>query len=168
MIARTMRRRGAVRFGGALLGLAVLLGGCASGEPAETPGPAEPRPTASPAPTPSATTGAPIAASLTITLDEGGTSPTETFTLTCDPVGGDHPDPEAACASLVRAGGAAAFAPTPVDVMCTQQWGGPQVARVTGEVDGGRVDATFTRTDGCEISRWDALAPLLGSEGGAA
>ena len=28
-------------------------------------------------------------------------------------------------------------------------------------------EVRFDRTNGCEIARWDALAPLLGSAGGA-
>ena len=134
--------------GGALAVL--LLAGCADlgGDPDEDPGD-DPR-----------------ATQLTIVLDENGDGATRTFTLTCDPAGGDHPDAEAACAALA-AGGIAAFAPTPPDVACTEIWGGPQVATVDGTVDGERVIATFTRANGCEISRWDALAPLLGSAGGA-
>ena len=134
------------RLGGALITV-LLLAGCADGD-----GPGE---------DPSAP-----AAHLTIVLDEAGNGATRTFTVTCDPVGGDHPDAAAACAAL-DAGGIAAFAPTSPDVVCTDQWGGPQVATVDGTVDGQRVIATFTRTDGCEISRWDALASLLGSRGGA-
>ncbi len=33
--------------------------------------------------------------------------------------------------------------------------------------DGTPVSGAFARTNGCEISRWDALAPLLGSGGEA-
>jgi hypothetical protein len=40
-------------------------------------------------------------------------------------------------------------------------YGGPQVAEVRGTWDGVDVDARFQRTDGCEIARWDRLAPLL-------
>jgi len=41
-------------------------------------------------------------------------------------------------------------------------FGGPQQATVSGTVGGQPVAAAFRRTNGCEISRWDALAPLLG------
>jgi len=104
---------------------------------------------------------------LTIELDESGTGETSTFHLTCDPAGGDHPDAEAACQALADAGGAAAFTPVAADMMCTQIYGGPQTARVIGTVDGQQVEGDFKRTDGCEIGRWDAIAPLLGSAGGA-
>jgi hypothetical protein len=47
--------------------------------------------------------------------------------------------------------------------MCTQQYGGPEVARVTGTIDGRRVDVEIDRTDGCGIAEWSALTALLGS-----
>ena len=105
--------------------------------------------------------------SLTIILDEDGQGPGERFTLTCGPPGGEHPDPEAACSALEAAGGAEAFAPVPKDVACTEIYGGPQTAEVVGAVRGTPVEAQFSRVNGCEIARWDALAPLLGSAGGA-
>jgi hypothetical protein len=51
--------------------------------------------------------------------------------------------------------------------LCTQQYGGPQIAVVTGIFHGRPVSSIFRRTDGCEIARWNAMAPLLGSAGGA-
>ncbi|KGM09436.1 proteinase inhibitor I4 serpin, partial [Cellulomonas bogoriensis 69B4 = DSM 16987] len=103
--------------------------------------------------------------SLTITVDPTGEGATTTWTLTCDPPGGDHPDPEAACAQLAQVG-TEGLAPVPADAMCTQQWGGPQTATVTGTLDGTAVDATFRYTDGCEIHRWDALSAVLGNADG--
>ena len=105
--------------------------------------------------------------SLTITLDEDGDGSGETFSLTCGPPGGEHPDPDAACAALEAAGGAEAFAPVPKDMACTEIYGGPQTAAVVGSVRGTPVEAEFSRVNGCEIARWDTLAPLLGSAGGA-
>jgi hypothetical protein len=107
-----------------------------------------------------------VAADLTVTLDETGSGTTTTWHLTCGPDGGDHPDPAGACAALAAAGGAAAFTPPRADVACTEQYGGPQTAHVEGTVAGARVNADFSRTNGCGISRWDPLAPLLGSAGG--
>ncbi len=104
------------------------------------------------APAPSAGT------SLTISVDPGkGGTPVE-WTLTCDPPGGSHPDPSAACAALT---GADPFAPVPTDRVCAQVFGGPQTATVTGTWQGKPVNATFSRTDGCQTQRWDALVPLL-------
>jgi hypothetical protein len=34
-------------------------------------------------------------------------------------------------------------------------------ARVTGTWQGRQVDATFDRSNGCEISRWQTLEPVL-------
>jgi hypothetical protein len=90
------------------------------------------------------------------------------YTLTCDPPGGDHPDPEAACAALERLG-AEAFEPVPSDAICTQVYGGPMEARVEGVVAGQPVDAHLAYTDGCQIARWDVLADVVPRpEGGLA
>lgn len=55
-----------------------------------------------------------------------------------------------------------AFDPVPPGTACTQVFGGPQTARVTGSLRGERVDAAFARSNGCEISRWERIAALLG------
>lgn len=146
---------------------ALLLAGCASLEPGGSPDDPvssddSPGPTPSPTEEPPAE---PVTADLTIVVDATGEGATQTFTLTCSPDGGDHPDPAAACAALAQAG-VEAFAPTPRGVACTEQWGGPQVATVQGTVDGEQISARFDRTNGCEISRWDRLAPVFGPDAG--
>jgi hypothetical protein len=50
----------------------------------------------------------------------------------------------------------------PPETACTQIYGGPASARVTGELLGKRVDARFERTDGCQIERWERNRVLLG------
>jgi hypothetical protein len=97
---------------------------------------------------------------LTVVLDRGdGTAP-ERYTLTCGEVpDGDHDDAAAACAQLE--GLEEPFAPLPPDLVCTEQYGGPETARVTGRWHAEDVDVELTRTDGCRISQWDALGPLL-------
>ncbi len=46
--------------------------------------------------------------------------------------------------------------------VCTEQYGGPDVARFTGVLDGNDVDTAIDRTNGCGITEWDAvLAALL-------
>jgi hypothetical protein len=45
--------------------------------------------------------------------------------------------------------------------MCTQIYGGPQTARVTGTIDGKPVDRRFTRTNGCELADFSAAEALL-------
>ncbi len=117
------------------------------------------RPSGSPSPT-----GLP--ADLTITVDASGSGDTQTWTLTCDPPGGDHPDPAWACAAIEEAGGVAAFDPVPRTAMCTEIYGGPQTAHVEGTVDGTPINADFSRTNGCEINRWSALQALLGDVAG--
>ncbi len=72
------------------------------------------------------------------------------------------PDPAAALESVERLG-AEIFFPRPgPPKLCTQQYGGPQRAVVTGWFHGREVRSAFSRTDGCEIARWRAMAPLLG------
>lgn len=103
--------------------------------------------------------GGAVRSTLTITvLDDAGATP-RTWTLTCDPPAGDHPQPAAACAAIDAA--PAPFAPKPADVACTEIYGGPQTATIEGTWRGEQVRATYRRTDGCEIARWDALGPVL-------
>lgn len=175
-----MRRTRALTAGIAVV-LMVVLGGCQTGQDGDadagapddgtaTVSPDDPvsddDPATSPEPSDEPTEPAtPVAADLTVVVGATGEGATTTYTLTCEPVGGDHPDAEAACAAIA-AGGLAAFEPTPMDVACTEQWGGPQTATVTGTVDGETVNAEFSRTNGCEISRWAALEPLFGPDAG--
>jgi hypothetical protein len=161
------------RRGLVLAAALALLAGCATtsdpgGSPTGggTPAPTTASPEPSTSPEPGPTSDAEVPAELTIVLDETGSGVTRTMTLTCAPTGGDHPDAAAACATLAAVG-VEAFNPPPKDEMCTEQWGGPQVATVEGTVDGESVRARFSRTNGCEISRWDAVATILGSPGGA-
>jgi hypothetical protein len=53
------------------------------------------------------------------------------------------------------------FAPIPDDMVCIEQYGGPQTARVTGRWHGQPVDVRLARNDGCRIAQWDGLGPLL-------
>ena len=96
---------------------------------------------------------------LTITVDPGDGSEPATYTLSCAPVGGTLPDATAVCAHLQQLD--QPFAPVPDDAMCSQQYGGAQTARVSGRWHGQDVDLQLSRTDGCRISQWDDLGPLL-------
>ena len=80
--------------------------------------------------------------------------------LSCNPASGDVPDPAAACA-LIAVKGAALFEPTPADTACAELYGGPQEARITGSAFGQDVDSRFSRNDGCEIVRWDAIESFV-------
>ncbi len=44
---------------------------------------------------------------------------------------------------------------------CTQIYGGPETAHVTGTIDGDKVDRRFTRTNGCELADYKRAAGLL-------
>jgi hypothetical protein len=97
--------------------------------------------------------------------DSGRLGDRVTWTLRCNPARGTLPRPAVACRRL-EAGGAKLFAPLPKGIVCTQIYGGPQMARVVGVVQGKRVWATFQRRDGCEIDRWNGLSPWLLPPGG--
>lgn len=47
------------------------------------------------------------------------------------------------------------------DRACAQIYGGPQSARIEGEIEGERVDREFKRTDSCELADWRRIEPLL-------
>ena len=46
--------------------------------------------------------------------------------------------------------------------ICSEQYGGPQTARITGTINGKRVTVRVARSDGCGIADWEMLRPLLG------
>ena len=82
------------------------------------------------------------------------------FTLGCGPPRGTVRQPAIACRRLAS-GGRALFAPTPPGVACSQIYGGPQTAVVTGTLAGRALWARFARRDGCEVDRWNRIAFLL-------
>jgi hypothetical protein len=104
---------------------------------------------------------APPETSIEVTLWPNGREkgPEHSALLECNPSGGTHARPDEACAALEGDGGA--LAPVAGDAVCTQIYGGDQEARVVGTVRGQEVDVLFNRTNGCEIDRWDKLAPVL-------
>jgi hypothetical protein len=53
------------------------------------------------------------------------------------------------------------FAPVPKSAACTLIYGGPQVAEVDGKFRGRKVNARFTRQNGCEIARWNRVRFLF-------
>ena len=96
---------------------------------------------------------------LTIVVEDGSGTKT-TWQLTCAPTGGTHPDPEAACRALTEHGETALPA-VPKGQVCTQQYGGPEQATISGTWQGEPVNSTLSRKNGCEIARWEALKGLL-------
>jgi hypothetical protein len=152
--------------------------GTATGTPSpdtETTAPA-PSPTAAPLPTGPGQGNAELA--IMIKPSETGTA--TNFTLVCQN-GAPAPEsqhPNAAAACLAIKNNPAILSPLPPgkDQICTQQapaqgapavYGGPQVATVTGVVDGRPVQASYSLKDGCEIAAWNAAKDVLGSSGGA-
>ncbi|MFD5447059.1 SSI family serine proteinase inhibitor [Streptomyces sp. NPDC127100] len=100
---------------------------------------------------------------LTVTVRDAGAGADGTYELYCHPGGGSHPDPAGACAVLDRdtRWGQDTFAAVPEDSVCTLQYGGPATAHVTGTWAGRPVDARYDRGNGCQVSRWDRMVPLL-------
>ena len=96
---------------------------------------------------------------LTITYQKSASAKPVTWQLNCRPAGGSHPAPKPACQELRMA--TAPFRKPPESEMCTQIFGGAEVTKVTGRWAGNRVNRTFTRTNGCEIARWDQLQLTL-------
>lgn len=140
-----MRSRGPVVLVGVLL---AFLGACGqSGDESSDDAGGAP---------PSDGAGGAAATSLTIEVRTDEEADPTTMTLTCDPVGGDHPQAQEACDALAAAG-AEVLEPVPDDQPCTMIYGGPQTATVKGTFEGADVDASFSRQDGCELDRWDRL-----------
>ncbi|MGO4857139.1 serine protease inhibitor [Arthrobacter sp. 2MCAF14] len=108
---------------------------------------------------------------LTITLTEApGAADYEFFLLGSGgevSEGSTLPDPRAALAAVEQFGEEIFFPVPRPDRICTQQYGGPQVATVTGRFRGREVSSRFSRTDGCEIARWRTMAALLGGVAGS-
>jgi Subtilisin inhibitor-like len=92
-------------------------------------------------------------------LRRRGAGEAKTWTLRCDPPSGNFPDPEEACERLDEL--EQPFAETPIDTLCTEQYGGPELASVQGVYRDESVSTRFDRTDGCEIARWEKHAFLF-------
>ena len=100
-------------------------------------------------------------AGLTVTVDPDGegSRPARRATIRCDSA-----EDSALCRVVARVP-PKAFEPTPGNVACTQQYGGPQTATVEGTLRGDPVSAEFSRVNGCEIARWRDAALLLDAAG---
>jgi hypothetical protein len=104
--------------------------------------------------------------SLSIAVSPTGAAPWHHSTLTCGPAGGTVARPAAACTRLASL--AAPFAPVRKRAVCTDIYGGADVARVTGVFRGRAVWAVFRRRNGCEIARWNAVSFLIGDASASA
>jgi hypothetical protein len=99
------------------------------------------------------------ATALSIVVSPGNGAPQQHWTLRCGPAAGTLPHAAAACARLDAL--SAPFAPVPRGTACSQIYGGPQTARVTGTFKGHPVWTTFRRVNGCETARWQRVAFLF-------
>lgn len=100
---------------------------------------------------------------------------TVSYTVSC---GGDDAavegaglDPDEACEVLADPAAVERLVEgPPQNQICTEIYGGPDVATISGTIDGQAVDTTVDRTNGCGISEWDdllagLLPPAVGATG---
>jgi Subtilisin inhibitor-like len=103
------------------------------------------------------------ATDLVVVYQAGPGTAASTSELRCNPTGGDRIDAVSACnrlASLARAG-RNPFAAPAANRVCSVDYDGPETATVLGTWRGKQVRATYSRTNGCEIARWDSISTLL-------
>jgi hypothetical protein len=99
--------------------------------------------------------------SLTITYHPSSSSQV-TFKVSClaGSISGTHPNKKAICAAIAKQG-TRLFAPVPTGIVCSQIYGGPETATITGTVKGRKINSTFSRTDGCQVARWNNARTLF-------
>ena len=145
----------------ALLVLAVAAGACATDEDVPTAGTAAPGADADAG---GDGDGDGDGAGLTVVVD-GGEFDRLTYTVTCGAAGAatvvpEVPgvDPASACERLRDPAVVELLVSgPPQDRLCTEVYGGPQVATITGRLAGEAVQAEVSRVDGCQIDTWDRL-----------
>lgn len=101
------------------------------------------------------------ATSLTISFWAEGRDESEAkrWTLRCGPIGGTHTRRAAACSRLASM--QKPFVAQPKGQLCTQIYGGPEQALITGKHRGQRVWTALGLSDGCQIARFQQLAFLV-------
>jgi hypothetical protein len=96
-------------------------------------------------------------AQLVVRVDPDGTGavPAKELNVRCAAAG-----ESGACrsADALKAGD---FAPVSPKRACTDIFGGPETATISGQLRGKPVDARFSRSNGCEVARWEAVSGLL-------
>jgi Subtilisin inhibitor-like len=98
--------------------------------------------------------------SLSITVSSAPGSPAQHWTLTCDPVGGTHPDPAAACEDLFRVKTPFADQPQPKGLACPMILASSKEVTIKGTYFGQPVNTTL-RDGGCQLSRWAQLGQII-------
>lgn len=103
------------------------------------------------------------ATQLTVRVDPDGDGPEKAkqARISCDPGSGGRGSPCAVAEKLRPAD----FEPTPDDVACTELFGGPETATISGTLERERVEGRFSRQDGCAIARWEKVSALLAEAG---
>ena len=103
------------------------------------------------------------ATQLTVRVDPDGDGPEKAkqARISCEG-GSDGSRGPCATAGKLRP---ADFEPTPDDVACTELFGGPQTATISGTLQREQVQGRFSRQDGCEIARWEKVSALLAEAG---
>lgn len=98
---------------------------------------------------------------LTVTVwPDGEAGDSVSWTLECEPTGGDHPDRDAACAALTPLDDP--FGEVPPPERCEEiPGGGPEVGKIEGDFRGRAVSTRFTRESACVLDRWDRIAPVF-------
>ena len=100
---------------------------------------------------------------LTVRVDPDGDGPetAKQARILCDQEPVERGSPCAAAAKLRPAD----FEPTPDDVACTELFGGPETATISGMLEREQVEGRFARNNGCEIARWEKVSALLAEAG---
>jgi hypothetical protein len=93
---------------------------------------------------------------VTFSLDKDGPGGADAQVASLQCPGGDAD----ACAAI-DALPADPTAQPPADGACTQVYGGPDTLTINGTLRGEDVAASFDRTDGCQIQRFDRFADVL-------
>jgi Subtilisin inhibitor-like len=96
--------------------------------------------------------------SLDITVSTTASAPSKHWTLQCEPAGGTHPNPAAACAVLLKAKNL--FKPLPKGIMCPMIRVGTKSAIIKGTYFGKHVDTRLT-PGGCDLAKWNQVGQIF-------
>jgi hypothetical protein len=102
---------------------------------------------------------------LRFSVTEAPSATPQPATLTClgtwaNATGYLREAPEEGCQQAHQLADLLLNAPAP-DRVCTQIYGGPQIATVQGTINGRWIHRALSRTNGCELADWEQMGPLL-------
>jgi len=120
-------------------------------------------PSGAPASSPSASSSsgaasAPAKVALTMTVHSGLAGKPKIWTLRCDPDGGTHPNPAAACGALLRIHDL--FSPPPAHRMCPMVVASAKRVTLTGTWFGKKVHRTII-DGGCDLATFSRLGQIM-------